>query len=70
MFLFLKTVIHHEDEGAGICISFSGEFSNRFSRRVGGSEEILVDSNSTYVQDECSLFLLKNFCGGNYIVAF
>ena len=29
---------------------------------MGGSEEVLVASNSAYGQDECSLSVEKNFC--------
>ena len=44
---------------------------NRFSRRVVGSEEMLVDSNSVYDQDECSLSAVNNFCCGvNLLDAF
>ena len=44
---------------------------NRFSSRMGGSEDILMVSNSAYGQDECSLSEVKNFCfGGNPLGAF
>ena len=39
MFSFLKPVAHLEDEGAGICFNFSGEFFEQViqeDERVGG----------------------------------
>ena len=34
---------------------------NRFSSRMGGSEDILMVSNSAYGQDECRLLVVKIF---------
>ena len=54
--------------GRGFFLASAETFLNELSRRMGGLEEILVASNSTYVQDECSLLVVNNVCfGGNLL---
>ena len=45
----------------GFVLSLVEIYLNRFSRRMGGSEEMMVASNSAYGQDECRLLVVKIF---------